>query len=134
MWCYAPIESNGANFVHDRYMLPALELVREHSLDTIGTKAIDHLGETLKIKMDQKKAEGDLKQAEKEGEKLKNDVAQVVDKAVGNVANAIGNKVADQLKERASAVANELQDVSTSVNPDSNAGPNLSALDAQVPK
>ena len=47
MWCYAPIENNGANFVYERYMLPALELVRDHSLDTIGTKAIDQLEKTL---------------------------------------------------------------------------------------
>ena len=70
-----------------------------------------------------------MKPVEKEGEKLKNDVAQAVDKAVDNVANTIGSKVADQLKERATAVATELLDAGKSVQPDSTAGPTLSALD-----
>ena len=47
VWCYAPMECNGTNIIYDKYMLPAMELVKTNSLDTIGSKALDRLGDTL---------------------------------------------------------------------------------------
>ena len=51
MWCYAPIEGNGSNFVYNNYMTPAWEMMKNNSLDALASKALDELGNTLKIKL-----------------------------------------------------------------------------------
>ena len=96
VWCYAPIEGNGANFVYNRYMMPAWEMMKNNSLDNLGSKALDELGHTLKIKLSNPDVAAKTEELKKDITQAATDVSnQVKEAAVKELERLVNPKAGD---------------------------------------
>lgn len=95
-----PIENNGANFVYNRYMMPAWEMMKNNSLDELGSKALDELGNTLKIKMSDPNVSEKVEDLKKEVVKAVTDtVSKRAQETAANAQETAVNAISSAVKD-----------------------------------